>query len=305
MKGCGFLTSKQMQYAIMLSQTRSFSQVAKSCNISQPALSKHIQSLESELGVKLFDRNCVPLKLAPAGEYFIREAGNLLSQETQLLHSMEQFRTGDKGQLHIGVSPFRNLFLMPAVVTRLREQYPNVQVVIHEASSDLLRKDAAEGKYDFAILNLPVDQSLFDIYPLEPEQLVLAVPNRFCGSLPHSDRDGIPQVDFADCGSLPFVVVGQGQEMRQVYDSLCAKHAVMPEIAVEVFGGVTTAWSMANAGIGATLLPLSFAKEQNLGGSLTLFTLRGHEFRRQPVIAVKSGQYLSEFAQFAISLLTG
>lgn len=299
------MNSKQMQYAIMLSQTRSFSQVAKSCNISQPALSKHIQSLETELGVQLFDRSCVPLRLTPAGEYFIREAVSLINHETQLLHAMEQFRSGDKGQLTIGVSPFRNLFLMPRVLRRLRETYPNVQISIHESSSDQLRRDATEGKFDLTILNLPVDTSLFDVFPLEPEVLVLAVPSHFCESLPSRTVDGIPEVDFADCSSLPFIVVSQGQEMRQIYDSLCAKHNVSPEIATEVFGGVTTAWSMANAGIGATLLPLSFAKEQNPGGNLTLFSIRGYDFRRQPVIAVKSGQYLSESARFVISLLTG
>lgn len=297
------MNSKQMQYAILLSQIRSFSQVAKNCNISQPALSKHIQSLESELGVKLFDRNCVPLKLTPAGEYFIREARILLEHESQLTRSMEQFRTGDKGQLHIGVSPFRNLVLMPAIVRKIREAYPNTQVVIHESSSDLLRKDAAEGKFDFVIVNLPVDTSLFNVIPLEPEVLVLAVPNSLCTDIPSRMHDGFPEVDFTDCKALPFVVVSQGQEMRQVYDNLCSKHNISPEIATEVFGGVTTAWSMANAGIGATLLPLSFAKEQNLGGSLTLFTIRDYDFRRQPVIAIKSGQYLPEAASYAISLL--
>jgi len=72
------MNSRQLQYAIKLSEVRNFSQVAEQLNISQPALSKQILSLEQELGVKLFDRNTSPLTLTPAGDIFIEEAKNYL-----------------------------------------------------------------------------------------------------------------------------------------------------------------------------------------------------------------------------------
>ena len=56
-----------MEYALRLARVRNFSQVAEELKISQPALSKQILQLESELGVKLFDRNTNPLTLTPAG----------------------------------------------------------------------------------------------------------------------------------------------------------------------------------------------------------------------------------------------
>ena len=55
------VNSRQMQYAILLSKVRNFSQAAEKLDISQPALSKQILNLESELGTRLFDRNSVPL----------------------------------------------------------------------------------------------------------------------------------------------------------------------------------------------------------------------------------------------------
>ena len=62
---------------------------------------------------------------------------------------------------------------------------------------------------------------------------------------------------------------------------------------------------MAHGGLGATLLPLQFAKKQLFDERLTLFTLKGNTFRRQPAIVTRQGQYLSEYARYAISLLTG
>ena len=67
------MNSRQLHYAILLSQIRNFSQVAEKLDITQPALSKQILNLENELGVKLFDRNTIPLTLTPAGEHSFRK----------------------------------------------------------------------------------------------------------------------------------------------------------------------------------------------------------------------------------------
>jgi DNA-binding transcriptional LysR family regulator len=297
------LNSKQLQYAIALSKTCNFSQVSEQLNISQPSLSKQIMNLENELGIKLFDRNTVPITVTQAGEYFFREAKQLLYQEDQLLRSLEQFKSGEKGRLTIGISPFRNLYLMPRIIRKIKEKYPGVQVVLHESPSDQLRKEAAEGKYDFVIVNLPVDEAVLDIRPLEKEHLVLAVPNDMVDKIINKGNSRRREIDFSSCKDLPFVVVAQPQEMRRYFDKLCAMCNVVPEISVEVAGGVTTAWSMARAGIGATLLPLQFVADQKFDENLTIFTISNSSHTRQPVIATRSGQYLSEYAEYAIDLL--
>jgi len=298
------MNAKQLQYAIELSKSRSFSQTSEKLNISQPALSKQILNLEKELNIKLFDRNTVPFTVTPAGEHFLRYAQAMLYQEDQLLRSLEQFRSGEKGRLTIGVSPFRNLILMPEIVKKFKARFPGVQVVLHELASDLLRKEAAEGKYDLAIVNLPVDESVLDVTLLEQEKLVLAVPTALVSRI-RADAADPAGIDFAACRELPFVVVAQQQEMRRYFDTLCAANDVTPEIAVEVSGGLTAAWSMARAGIGATLLPLQFAGDRLFDSDLTLFTLRGTTFTRQTAIVTRRGQYLSPYASYAIDLLTG
>ena len=75
------MNSRQLHYAIMLSEIRNFSQVAEKLNISQPALSKQILSLENELGIKLFDRTTTPLTVTPAGQHFIQGAADLVYKE--------------------------------------------------------------------------------------------------------------------------------------------------------------------------------------------------------------------------------
>lgn len=298
------MNTRQLQYALALSETLNFSQVAEQLGISQPALSKQIQHLEKELGIKLFDRNHSPLTLTPAGECFIRNARELVYKEEQLRKALDQFRSGESGRLVIGVTPFRSLYLMPEIVKKIRNKYPGVQVSLQEVNSTQLRKEAAEGKYDLAIVNLPVDTALLDVIPLEPDTLVLAVHNTMVGKLPAAGDGKYAAVDFDQIQDLPFVVLSPGQELRQLFDGLCTAADFTPIIAAEVMG-VTSAWAMARAGVGVALLPLQFVHSQYFDNNLSLYIVKNSLYSRQPVIVTRRGQVRTPYADFAIRLLTG
>jgi len=300
-KGAVHLNSRQLQYAVILSQAESFSLAAEQLNITQPALSKQILALEKELGVELFDRGGKTVTLTAAGRDFIRQAKQLLQQEENLLRSMAHFQSGEAATLTIGISPFRSLYLVDPVVKQLKQRFPQVQVKLREAGTEALHKEAAEGKYDFAIVNLPVDETVLDAIPLEPDKLVLAVPNSLLDRVEGSFRGALPRMDLSRCPTLPFVVVGQGQQMRTLFDKLCAKACVAPPIAMEVVG-IATAWRMVCAGIGAGLFPLQFVEGSRQ--DVTLFSLKNAVSTRRPAVVYPRGQYLSPCARYAIELLT-
>ncbi len=295
------MNSRQLQYAVMLSETGNFSQLAEKLNITQPALSKQILSLEKDLGVQLFNRNTNPVTLTAAGEYFINSARDILYKQDQLFRSMEQFKSGDKGQLVIGITPFRSSYLIPGIIKKLREAFPGVQVKLIEEGSDVLRKDAAEGKFDFAVVNLPVDEAVLDVTLIEPDRLVLVATDEFIEN--HPLLKGKKEIVFMECKDIPFVVVSANQEMRILFDKLCASSAVQPDIAAEVVG-LTTAWEMACSGVAATLLPLQFVKRENTVRPVTVIELKDNIYLRQPAVVVKHGQYISDYARYAVDLLT-
>jgi len=293
---------RQLKYAVTLSETRNFSQAAEHLGVSQPTLSKQIIYLENELGIKLFDRDTTPLRLTPAGEYLIKKARELIYAEDQLHKTLEQFKSGENGKLVIGATPFRCMHLMPELVKKIKERFPNVQVILHEANSLQLRKDATEGVCDFAILNLPVEDAALETTPIRKETLVLAVPNTMVAKLTVSNPATQAEIDLKDAKDLPFVVLGQGQELRRLFDRLCTINEIHPHIAAEVVG-VITAWAMARAGVGAVLLPLQFAKMDNHDDQLTLFPLKEDVYSRQPAIVTRRNQYVSEYAAYAMELL--
>ncbi|MBO5913378.1 MAG: LysR family transcriptional regulator [Clostridia bacterium] len=296
------MNTRQLRYAVELYKNPNISHVALKLGITQPALSKQILSLENELEVKLFDRTTNPLTVTPAGEHFLKEARKLLYNEEQLLRSMEDFKSGKRGNLNIGVSPFRCLYLIPSLCEKIKEKYPNVQITLHEAGSDQLRQSACEGKFDFAIVNLPVDESVLDVVPIESDALVLAVPELLCNKI-NGYSDTTEKIELSQCSNLPFVVVGQSQEMRQLFEKSCAAANITPKISVEVVG-LASAWAMCRQGLGATILPKQFVNNMCNGQKIKMFTLKHSVRSRQPAVITRKGQYISEYAEYAIKLLS-
>lgn len=294
------MNSKQIQYAIKLSKTLNFSQVAAQLNITQPALSKQIMSLEKELGVKLFDRSYNPITLTPAGEFFVRNAEDLLYREDQLMRSMEQFQTGESGQLVIGATPFRCSYMIPQIVKKVRERYPGIKVRLHEAGSDILRSKVREGAYDFAVVNLPVDDSILNVTPLEPDRLVLLVPDNLLEKLPVDPS--VKEIAFSLAKDLPFAVVSNTQEMRILFEKLCAAADFHPNIAVEVVG-LTTAWDMARVGAAATILPSQYVENNLRNSDVHVFGIKNSMYTRQPAIVTRRGQHITAAAAYAMDLL--
>ena len=292
------MNSRQLQYAVQLSEVGSFSKLADTLNVSQPALSKQILSLEKELGVKLFKRTSNIVTPTPAGAHFVKEAREILYKEDQLIKSMMQYKSGDKGELVIGVTPFRSSYLMPSLIKKLTSKFSGLSVKLIEEGSEQLRHDAAEGKFDFAIINLPVDDSVLEVTELEPDRLVLVVPNSLC------EKHGLSgkSISFKECKKLPFIVVSATQEMRVLFDKLCAATNVYPKIIAEVTG-LVTALEISLSGAGATLLPKQFVNSRMDSGEFSLFELTDNTTMRQPAVVRKKGQYKSKYTEQAIKFL--
>lgn len=294
------MNSRQMQYAIVLSETRNFSTAAEKLNISQPALSKQIIALENELDVRLFDRGTSPLAITPAGEFFVQKAKELIFEEDVLLKTIEKYKSGERGRLVIGAVPFRSSYMMPRLIKNIKEKLPNVQIELKEYGLSVLREGLLKGEYDFAIMNLPVNEPEFEAIPLPPDILVLAVPEELKTNMENWEKDEID--DLSPARNLPFVTVGKEQEMRKLFDVLCAQANIEPDIYATVTG-VATAWEMVKSGVAATIIPKQFVLVKGDGSKVKLFGIKNTPYTRQSAVVLRHGQFVSEYAKYAIEKL--
>ena len=294
------MKSRQLQYAVVLSETKNFSTAAEKLNISQPALSKQIIALENELQIKLFDRSFNPLRLTDAGEFFIERAGRILFEEDVLIKTMEKYKTGERGKLVIGAVPFRSSYLLSGLIKKLKEKFPKLQVELQEYGLSVLKEGLMAGEYDFAIMNLPISETEFEAIPLCPDTLVLAVPEELKAFMENWEKDEIADLSFGK--NLPYVTVGKEQEMRKLFDVLCAQANIEPDIFATVTG-VATAWEMVKSGVAATIIPKQFVLAKGDYSKTKLFEIKNTPYIRQPAVVIKRGQFVSEFAKYAIEEL--
>lgn len=120
------LDLKRLGHLVVLADERHFARAAERVHLSQPAFSRSIQSMEQDLGMRLFDREGGPVRPTPAGRFLIERARTLLSQARGLQRDARLYRDGQLGDTAFGAGPYPAATLMPQVLATLRREYPAV-----------------------------------------------------------------------------------------------------------------------------------------------------------------------------------
>jgi len=161
-------TLRQLQQLIYLAEERHFARAAKRAHVTQSALSRSLQTLEDATGMRLFDRSSRSVEITQVGERMVSRARTLLSGVADLGREMRMLRSGDVGEVAVGVGPFTGLTLLPAAVARLYAKHPSVRVTLVEDNWRVLIDVLQQGKLDFMLAHITEirpDESL-EIEPL-------------------------------------------------------------------------------------------------------------------------------------------
>lgn len=133
------MTINQLKYFVTAATCLNFTEAGKQHYISQTAITQHIQSLEEQLGVKLFTREKRKVSLTPAGKVFLEEARAILERTRIAVEKTEKAAHGDTGNLNIGyVKGYENSGFGNSI-KKFHEFYPNIVFDLHrDAHLDLL-----------------------------------------------------------------------------------------------------------------------------------------------------------------------
>lgn len=161
---------------LQVAKDGTFSAAAKHLYISQPSLSQCIKKVETELGVRLFDRSQTPLALTPAGTIYVRQAKEILRIQQSLVQEVADLSELRTGSLTIGSSRTRTACFLINPLVAFHRQYPGIQLAIKEAPVRTLEDYVASGTVDFALLYGSSLRPDFTSVALCREHTMLAVP---------------------------------------------------------------------------------------------------------------------------------
>lgn len=134
---------------------------ARDIYTSQPGISKQIRLLEEELGLKIFQRNGKRLtEITPAGRAVIDVAGNILEQADKLKQLAQEHTDENRGSLSIATTHTQARYVLPPIIRRFRDKYPEVILHMHQGTPMQISELAAAGTVQFAIATEALE--LFD-----------------------------------------------------------------------------------------------------------------------------------------------
>jgi LysR family hydrogen peroxide-inducible transcriptional activator len=166
---------RDLKYLVALADQNHFGKAAKSCFVSQPALSMQIKKLEQFLGVQLIERTHKSIFLTAIGKEITQHARDILYRIDIMKDIATQSCDPFSGELHLGIIPTVAPYLLPHIIPGLTKSFPKLKIYLIEETTSHLLKKFSEAKLDSIILALPHLEH-FSL-PLYEEEFLLAIPS--------------------------------------------------------------------------------------------------------------------------------
>ncbi|MCU0305996.1 MAG: LysR family transcriptional regulator [Thermoanaerobaculales bacterium] len=146
----------KLEHVVALAERRSYRRAAESLHLTQPALSRSIQSLERALGVRLFDRGRGGVEPTAVGALLVTRARDILSAVGDLEHEIDLVRGLGAGNLEVSLAPYPSALSGQRAVARLLTEHPEIQCRVRVAGFSPIADDVAEGRSEIGVADLGV-----------------------------------------------------------------------------------------------------------------------------------------------------
>ncbi|MCW4454111.1 LysR substrate-binding domain-containing protein [Flavobacterium sp. MXW15] len=291
---------RDLKYLVALAEHKHFGRAAAACFVSQPTLSTQIRKLEEELGVPLVERAPRKVMLTPAGREAAARARGIVAEVEQLKEAARRSRDPEAGTVRLGIFPTLGPYLLPHVIPRIRERFPQLELLLVEEKSDVLLEQLRNGRLDATLLALPLHDDQLHAEFLFEEPFVLAVPDRH----PLARRQSL---DLSELSEQRLLLLQDGHCLRDQALDVCHLAGALEKSEFQATS-LETLRQMVAANVGVTLLPLlavkpPVARSQNIhlvgfGGDTRPSRRIGMVWRRSSAM----NDFLEQLAQLFQSL---
>jgi DNA-binding transcriptional LysR family regulator len=168
---------QNLRVFLKVAELEHVTRAAEELNLTQPAVTKIIQSLEQELHLALIERQGRHIVLTHAGHVLQTHARQLFAYEREMEDSLALLRDVERGEVNLSVNPTVGVYLLPPIVYRFRQRYPDIKLNISIQNSQEVVEGILDWKLDFGIVEGDVTRlpSGLDVRFFARDQLILVV----------------------------------------------------------------------------------------------------------------------------------
>ncbi|VEJ09467.1 DNA-binding transcriptional regulator OxyR [Actinobacillus delphinicola] len=238
---------RDLEYLVALAEYKHFRRAADACKVSQPTLSGQIRKLEEELNTILLERTSRKVLFTQSGLLLVDQARAILREIKQFKDMASQQGKEMSGPLHLGVIPTLGPYLLPYIVSTIKEEFPKIELFLYEAKTPQLVELLENGKLDCAILPSKAELDVFMNVSMFSEPMKLAVPK----SHPFAARK---TVDMKELHGKEILMLDDGHCLRDNAVGYCFTVGAVENKHYQATS-LETLHNMVASGLGITLIP--------------------------------------------------
>lgn len=241
----------QLRSFVAVATELNFRRAAERLNMTQPPLTRQIQLLEHQLGVRLLNRTNRSVQLTAAGRAFYIEAQSLLERAHSAVLAARKIAQGDVGAVTIGHVASAAYAPLPHVVADLHGSHSDIHITLRELPSFEQLQALRTRQIDLGIVRSTLGQKDFESRPLLREPFVLATP----AGHPLAGRS---EITLQALHQQPFIAYSftGWQPFYEMLAGMFRTAQVEPHY-VQAVGSTLTMLALVNAGLGVALVPQS------------------------------------------------
>ena len=210
-----------------------FTKAANELNITQPAVTKHIKEIESNLNIKLFERNGTKIKLTKAGEILLKYTEEIFSVYQKMEFEIGQLQEKQKGTLRLGASTTIAQYVLPPILAEFRKRFPEIQLSLVIQNSEKIEDLLANHKIDVGLIEAQIKNRTFHYFPFMKDEIVLVSRQNHSISTKNS-------IKIDDLKNIPLIFREPGSGTLETIDlALKSKSMKLNELNIEIQLGST------------------------------------------------------------------
>jgi DNA-binding transcriptional LysR family regulator len=263
-----------------VAQTGSMTLGAERLDISQPAVSKQVQELESVLGLHLFDRIGRRVHLSRAGEILADYARRLFALAHEAEAAMAEVRTAGRGRLAIGASTTIGTYLLPGVVAEFWRRHPRIELSVQVENTEQIHRRLAGHELDLGLTEGLIEEEGLDAEVFHRDELVII-------AAPGHQLAGQARVPLSAVREESFILREPGSGTRAVEERALAR-LKLPVQVVMALGSTEAIKRVVAEGVGLAIVSRLAVAAECAAGTLAVLPVAGlhidrplHLVRRQ------------------------
>ncbi len=268
----------QVRYFLAVCRTLNFTKAAEECNVAQPSLTRAIQKLEEEFGGLLFHRERANTHLTELGRAMQPHLERTYDAAQSAKQLATGFKKGEVAHLRLGVSGLVSADAIACVLGHVQRAVPSVELTLGSGPDGKLLDDAVAGEFDVVVIgDEPADADRLRSFTLlrEPLAVVMTATHPLAGKdkIAVADLDGVDMIELLHCPVGPR------------FKEMCEAAGVKPKMRTRA-ANCGQMLSLARAGLGVAVLPMSMAAESGL----VVRPIDGTKFERAITLGTVAGR---------------